>query len=515
VGYEVYLTAVNARAKDEDAQVEVVNGIRPDEFAEPTWFAITEGKNLLEVIVTAEDHLTTNTYLVEIDRQVGLGTSQAALLKAFNGESGDRFGVSIAIDGDTLAVGARGEDSNGITGEADNSAPDAGAVYVFERVGNIWLQQAYLKASNAQADDSFGSSVGLFGDLLVVGAPGEDSVDPANEADNTAEIAGAAYVFARSDGIWTQQAYLKASNREAGDKFGYPVAISGSTVAIGACGEDSNSTMDESNNDAEHAGAVYVFSLEGDSWVQQEYLKASNAESYDYFGCQITLNGDTLVVSAIEEDASALGGEGDNSETDSGAVYVFYRNLDGWSQQSYLKALDAKDGDHFGISTALSADTLAIAAPGKDCRDECYETDAGAVYIFRRDGDVWQQHSVLSAFNLGRNDNFGSDIRITGNVLVVGAYGEDASATDGPADNSMAYAGAAYIFVHDGEAWKPVDYLKASNADGGDAFGRKVALAGDTLIIAADGEDSAATAGENDNSESESGAVYVYAVGNR
>ena len=194
--------------------------------------------------------------------------SQQAYLKASNTGDGDEFGKSIAVDGETLVVGAHREDSNatGVGGdEANDSAGDSGAAYVFTRSGSTWSQQAYLKASNTDSLDEFGSSVAIDGDALVVGALEEASnatgVD-GDEANDSAGGAGAAYLFIRSGTDWSQQAYLKASNTASDDKFGYSVAVAGTTVAVGAHFEDSNATGvdgDQANSDAGASGAVYVF----------------------------------------------------------------------------------------------------------------------------------------------------------------------------------------------------------------------------------------------------------------
>src|SRR5262249_15516067 len=152
---------------------------------------------------------------------------------ASNSGAGDNFGLSVDVSGDTVVVGAPFEASaaTGVNGnQADNSAPNAGAAYVFVRSGGGWSQQAYLKASNTSAGDRFGCYVAISGDTVVVGAPREDSAATGvngDQGDNTAVEAGAAYVFVRSGTTWSQQAYLKASNTDAGDQFGESVFISG------------------------------------------------------------------------------------------------------------------------------------------------------------------------------------------------------------------------------------------------------------------------------------------------
>ena len=174
--------------------------------------------------------------------------AQQAYLKASNTDSGDSFGYSVAISGDTAVVGAPFENSSasGVDGnQSDNSTGDAGAAYVFVWSGETWTQQAYLKASNPWWDDWFGNSVAVSGDTIVVGAQFEDSnatgVD-GNQNNDSATNSGAAYVFVRSGETWSQQAYLKASNTGAGDQFGIDVSVSGDTIAVGAFHEDSNAT---------------------------------------------------------------------------------------------------------------------------------------------------------------------------------------------------------------------------------------------------------------------------------
>ena len=203
--------------------------------------------------------------------------SQQAYLKPAavgpQGQAGHLFGTSVAVSGDTVAVGANHESSStlGIDSTPNEGAGSSGAVYVFTRNAGAWSQQAYVKPSaigTTQVGDNFGNSVALSGDTLVVGADGEDSSTTGiNSTPNElASNAGAAYVFTRSAGVWSQQAYLKPAavgSSQAGDQFGWSVAVSGDTVVVGAYLEDSstfgvNSTPNESAADS---GAAYVFSL--------------------------------------------------------------------------------------------------------------------------------------------------------------------------------------------------------------------------------------------------------------
>src|ERR1700741_830272 len=339
--------------------------------------------------------------------------SQEAFLKASNPGSEDQFGavVSLSADGDTLAVGAPGEDSSatGIGGnQAVNNASNSGAVYVFTRSAAAWTQQAYVKASNTGGGDAFGNAVRLSGDgdTLAVGAFNENSAATGvngDQADNAALDSGAVYVFTRSAGAWSQQAYVKASNTDAEDNFGLHLAVSddGNTLAVGARGEASGfSGMGaiETDNSAPFAGAVYVFSRSGTSWTQQAYVKASNAHMHDRFGRSVALSadGNVLFAAAVDEGSAATGIDGNqasNSATWAGAVYEFVRSAGAWTQVRYIKASNTAARDFFGWSIALSSDasTLAVGAPDEDSAatgiggDQTDESapSAGAVYVFQ------------------------------------------------------------------------------------------------------------------------------------
>jgi len=371
--------------------------------------AFLENSNATGVNGNQADDSASNAGAAYVFVRSGSVWSQQAYLKASNTAAFDQFGAPVAVSGDTLVVGARFEDSSatGVNGEqADNSAIGAGAAYVFVRSGGVWSQQAYLKASNTDADDEFGSSVAVSGDTLVVGAYLENSNATGvngNQADNSAGDSGATYVFVRSGGVWSQQAYLKASNTEAVDQFGGSVAISGDTVVVGARNEDSNSTGvngNQGSNSAPESGACYVFVRSGGVWSQQAYLKASNTEALDLFGQSVAISGDTVVVGAWQEDSNATGVNGnqaDNSAGDSGATYVFVRSGGVWSQQAYLKASNAEggtpQGDFFGISVAVSGDTVVVGAPFEDSNatgvngnpSDNSASQAGAAYIFDLD----------------------------------------------------------------------------------------------------------------------------------
>lgn len=464
--------------------------------------------------------------------------AQQAYLKASNTEASDLFGASVAVSGDTVVVGAYGEDSSatGVNGnQSDNSLSWSGAAYVFVRNGTSWSQQAYLKASNPDSLDQFGISVAISGDTVVVATPNEASnamgVD-GDQGDNSAGYAGAVYVFARSGTTWSQQAYLKASNTDPSDHFGASISISGDTVVVGATGEESNATGvsgDQRDNSANGAGAVYVFTRSGTTWSQQAYLKASNTDPWDFFGESVSVSADTVVVGAIGESSSATGvdgNQGDNGALDSGAAYVFVRSGTTWSQQAYLKASATGVADAFGNSASVSGDTIVVGAYREDSSATGVDGDqsdngadwSGAAYVFARSGTTWSQQAYLKASNTDPDDSFGWAVATSGDTVVVSAPTEQSNAAGvngNQGDNSSNDSGAVYVFVRSGATWHQQAYLKASNTGAFDGFGVSVSISGDTVIVGAIYEDSRATGVNGDQSDDSlmaAGAAYIFHV---
>ena len=362
-----------------------------------------------------------------------------AFVKASNTNPFDLFGLSIALSGDTLAVGAIEEDSAGTganSSQSDNSALNSGAVYVFVRENQTWQYQAYIKASNTEADDVFGSAIALDGDTLVVGAPQEDSpsrgINNDQGNDTTGTGSGAVYVYVRANGVWSQEAYIKASNTTAYDAFGASVAINEDTIAIGAPGEDSAARQidgDENSEASSGSGAVYVFTRTNETWTQQAYIKATNTDDFDSFGGAVALSGNTLAVGARNESSNQPGvngnGQNDNSASSSGAVYVFTRTGGEWTQEAFIKSSNPENLDQFGHSLALSENTLAVSAPGEDSGFPEEQADnsasgSGAVYILTRTTGVWTQDAYIKASNPDEADAFGGQLDLSGDLLVRG-----------------------------------------------------------------------------------------------
>ena len=487
-------------------------------------------------------------------------TKAIGYFKASSGGPRDKFGQSVVLssDGSTLAVGAPYINSN----SGHDSSDRGGAVYVFVRSGGAWSQQGYLKMGNTPRwNGKFGTSLALTADgsTLAVGAPGEASnargID-GNENTQSPE-AGAVYLFNRSGGVWSQQAYVKASNTppqvmlnaglylvtgrlvQAPVNFGQSVALSadGRLLAVGAPGEASGATGIEGNqgdSSAKNAGAVYVFAHNNNAWSQQSYIKASNTEAMDYFGTSVALSADggTLAVGAPNEASNATGINGDqadNSGMGAGAVYVFTHGNGNWSQQAYIKS-DIAAVSLLGSSVALSSDgnTLAVSAIDVNIGNHAI-TDAA--YVFTRSGGAWSQQAHITAYTSGYlvRPNYGSieghpaslALAADGSTLVLGVPAERSSATGisgNQADltaTDAGYAGAVFTFRRSGAAWNQDAYMKASNTDQYDFFGSSVALSADghTLAVGAVGEDSKATGINGDQADNTGASISPYNSG--
>ncbi|MCZ7599556.1 MAG: FG-GAP repeat protein [Gammaproteobacteria bacterium] len=372
---------------------------------------------------------------------------QQAYLKASNAGAGDEFDTRSPYPATPGDRGHRRSRRRAFRGQRQDLRfdPRSGAAYVFVREGTTWTERAYLKASNTDAHDRFGWSVAVEGDTVVVGAYGEDSAATGVggfQADNSVANSGAAYIFVREGDGWSQRAFLKASNTGAGDNFGWSVAVSGDTVVVGAREEASAATGvngNQSDDSATDAGAAYVFVRDGDTGSQQAYLKASNTGRGDFFGYAVDVSADTVVVGAPGEAGSATGIDGNHADDGSaaGAAYVFVRDGSSWSQQAYLKASNTGAGDRFGYSVAVSGDTVILGAPtepgsaagvnGNGADDGTFES--GATYLFTRHGGAWTQRAYVKASNTGAADWYGYAVALSGDTLATGAYREGSAAT--------------------------------------------------------------------------------------
>jgi hypothetical protein len=384
---------------------------------------------------------------------------QVQKLAASDAAAGDQFGYSVSISTNTVVVGAFAKSFN------------IGVAYVFDRNQggpNNWGQVQKLAASDAAVGDWFGYSVSISGDTLVVGAFTKyNSI-------------GAAYVFDRNQGganNWGQVKELIASDAAADDRFGFSVSISGDTVVVGAYLKNSGT------------GAAYVFERNqggANNWGEVQELAASDAAANDQFGASVSISGDTVVVGAYQKTNSA-------GVFRAGAAYVFERNQGGtnnWGQVQKLTVSDAAELDFFGEHVSISTNTVVVGARGKN-------SDAGAAYVFERNqggANNWGQVQELAASDAAAYDYFGWSVSISGDTVVVGAIGKNIN------------TGAAYVFERNqggANNWGQVQELVATNAADGDVFGGSVSISGDTVVVGASRKNSSA-------GDFRAGAAYVF-----
>jgi len=266
-------------------------------------------------------------------------TQQAKLLPS-DGTTMDYFGYSVSLSGDTAIISAPLDADNGDA---------SGSAYVFIRSGTTWTQQAKLLAADGAQGDNFGIRVFLAGDTVLIGASADD------------DVRGSAYVFTRTGTTWTQQAKLLASDGQSNDFFGWFVSLSGDTALIGAPGD---------SDDGDSSGSGYVFTRTGTTWTQQAKLVASDGYTWDYFGYAVSINGDTGIITAPQDDDNGV---------DSGSAYVFTRTGTTWTEQKKLLASDGQEGDTFGWwSVSLDGNSALISS----CRDDDNGLDSGSAYVF-------------------------------------------------------------------------------------------------------------------------------------
>ena len=375
--------------------------------------------------------------------------------------------VSVDIIGDSLILG-------GFI-LAHNKKDSIAIIFTWD--GKKWNRTAELHpgdrdpANPGAGDFAWSVSISRVGqrgsaDHAVVGAPQDDAAGAKS---------GSAYIFARSGKNWKQQAKLVAGDGAAGDGFGNAVSVYGTTAVVGAPKDD---------DDGSNSGSAYVFVRDGNSWTQHSKLVPQNVGKSSAFGEAALIVEDTIVVGAP--------GHTHGGTRFAGAAYVFVRNGENWVQQAKLTANDAAASDRFGNALALSGKTLLVAAP---LRDTQAGKDAGAVYVFSREGDTWQQEAILEAKSTRKNDHFGTSVATTGKIAIIGANVHE--------ENALA-SGAAYSFVNVDGVWEEKEKVVPEDAGLNTRFGTWVAMSGNTVVV------SAGAAPHNVAARSTGTAAYVY-----
>ena len=327
----------------------------------------------------------------------GVWTEEAQLVASGATEE-SRFGVSASLDGDRAIVGAESDDTD--------AGKITGAAYIFVRSGTEWIEEAKLSASDGSSGDDFGISVSLDGNRALVGA-------------SNASSRGAAYVFSRSGGIWTEDAKLVASTPDFSDNLGNSVSLDGDYALVGS--------PNSNTKDALSAGSAYIFTRSTGVWLEEARLTASDAAFGDFFSISVSLEGNRALLGASSDTA---GGE------NAGSAYVFVRSGGSWSEETILVASDGAAFDGFGSSVSLLENRALIGASG----DDDGGSGAGSAYTFIRSGDVWTEEAKLTASDAAAGDQFGFSVSLDGDRALIG------SPSDDPPDLSTGDTGAAYVF---------------------------------------------------------------------
>jgi uncharacterized protein (TIGR03437 family) len=384
---------------------------------------------------------------------------------ASDGEANDSYGWSVAVSGDTVVIGAYND-------TVGNNAYQ-GSVYVLVRSGGDWTFKQKLTAHDGGVNNWFGYSVAISGDTIVIGAPHDNT--------GTNSFQGSAYVFTRSDGVWSFQKKLTANDGEAADQLGISVAISGNTVVAGAFADKVGVNSGQ--------GSAYVFVGSDDDWSFQQKLTANDGAASDWFGSSVAISGGTIIAGAPLDDGTF---------SDLGSAYVFVRSGSVWTQQQKLTANIARPNDQFGSAVAISADTAIIGAPQAD---PFGTFDQGEAFIFVRSSGVWSLQRNLWVNDGAAGDNFGKSVALNGDTALIGAHYDDI----GTATGTNLDQGSAYLFTRSGTLWGARQKFTAQDGAARDRFGQAVALNGNTAVIGAPG----ARIGQN----AFQGAGYLFSCG--
>jgi hypothetical protein len=306
-----------------------------------------------------------------------------------------------------------------------------------------WLERK-VTASDGLANSYFGSAAALNGPTALIGADGDNSFQ------------GAAYLFAKSNGSWSEGQKLTASDGLAGDEFGYRVALSDDTLLVGAFTATVNGVVSQ--------GAAYVFTQSNGTWSESQKLTASDGGLFDNFGASVALDGNTLVVGA--------NGATVDGNAAQGAVYVFTQSNGTWTQTQKLTATDGAAYDNFGLSVALKGSIILVGSPRAAIGAN---SGQGALYVFTESNGTWSQTQKLTASDGTANDSFGESVALDGSTALIGA--------DGSTVGGNTYQGKAYLFTESGGNWSQADTFVASDGAVDDYFGAALAWDGETALI--------------------------------
>ena len=436
------------------------------------------------------------------------GWGQVKKLTLLDGSTGDDFGQSLSMSGDTLLVGADGYDGPGL---------DFGAAFVFERNAggpDNWGQTAMLSADDGEEEDHFGVAVATDGTRAVISAPGtfperlyvferdpggsgsweQASVVNANLASNFVfgqvlaingdtivagdrlafnqfdQLMGAAHVFERDSGgtgEWGLTTTLRAFDGNEYDNFGRSVLINGDRVYVAAHAHEHSGLGNT-------AGAVFIYERHAggpDTWglIEEAVSPPVSVAYWEFFGIG-AVSGDNAVIGAYADDDAGY---------QSGSAYFFRRNehdVSSWDLLHKVVLPDGEEGDGFGGAMSIDGDTAIVSARG----DNINGLDSGAAYVFRRDqggANAWGHVATITPSDGGPSEWFGGGVSLSGDTAIIGAVGDDPNGLN---------SGSAYVFRHepgDLTTWNQIAKIIPDDGSEGDRFGSELSISGDTAVV--------------------------------
>ncbi len=396
--------------------------------------------------------------------RTGTSWTLVKMIAAVDGAANDSFGSSVALSGSTAIVGAYADDAGANVNQ--------GSAYIFERDAgglNNWGQVKQIVASDGSAEDWFGSSVGISGDRIVVGAFLDDVGANANQ--------GSAYVYERNSGganNWGEVKHLFAADGAAFDGFGQSVAVSGDTAVVGSYADDIGANANR--------GSAYIYERNNGgagNWGEIKKVTASDGALGDEFGAAVAIEANLLIVGAFTDDTG--------TNINQGSAYVFDRNTGGannWGEVKKLTASDGAGGDNFGISVDISGDAAIVGSHYDQIGSNDYQ---GSAYVFRQNSggsNNWGQVRKITHADGEAYDIFGRDVAISGNTSIVGVGFDDVA--------GGINQGSARVFVSGGDIWNQqalLAPLPEPNCGTNDEYGTAVAISGDTAVIGAQADD--------------------------
>jgi subtilisin-like proprotein convertase family protein len=402
-------------------------------------------------IIVRSPHANNQTISAKIQQQQFFEVKEQKIVV---GIETDRIGEHVSMTSNLIIAGASMNDSRG---------SNAGKAYIWRLINNQWQMEAEITASDVKPFDHFGCAVDISDNIAIIGASGDDK---------TQIQAGSAYVFRYINNVWTEEFKIVANDGALNDNFGQSVAVSADHVIIGA-NEDDDSGM--------NSGSAYIYAYDVNAlqWKEQGKLTAADGEAFDNFACSVDIAGDYAIIGADRNDD--LG-------SISGSAYIFKREMNQWYQQAKLIPEDVNAYDHFGYDVAISENFAVIGAYS----DDTFDPKSGYAYVFENRNGTWQQITKLIPSDSAGEDAFGCSVSISGNHILVGAYGNE--------DHGRR-SGAAYIFQKVQDNWTEITKISARNGKANDYFGYSVAISGQRALVGAYGDDEYGM---------QAGALYIF-----